>query len=320
MKIIFIGERPVSSAPTLTWAKALSKIGVDYEFIDFSETSTIAWVKKALKADAIICQWYGTVNEYAMRQLAIASFLGCPIVRKWSGSDIYYALNDTSIRKSTHEFDKLVTLNLTSEHSGIINELNSIGLTGILTDQVINDIPQIPTSTFSKAVLAYLPNDRYEFYGYSYIEKLVIKYPDTEFVVIADKEHRLANYKNVTSLGWVDDMAPVWDKVGLLIRITEHDGFARSIVEAMAQNKYVIHNRQYDGCWYAKTQEEIEQQLERFIAAEGINLEAKPFIKKIISNDSVTQLYSLLSKLRCSFSKRFIAFIYIIKKTIASRH
>lgn len=312
MKIVFIGEKPEKSAPTLTWAKALSKIEVEYQYIDFSEISTRDWIKKVLKTDVIIYQCYEIVPQFDMRQLALATFLGCPIVRKWSGSDIYLTLTDSAIKKSTQYFDKLVTLNLTSEHIGIIDELMSIGLTAQLTDQIVNDLPQSISAKLNKAVLAYLPDNRYEFYGYSYIESLIQKYPETEFIIVADRKHALADYKNVTSLGWVDDMEPVWDKVGLLIRITEHDGFARSILEALARNKYVIHNRQYEGCWYADNLQSIEKHLEIFLRGNSINNSAKKIIENLSSDKPVKNLFDILSKLKTPVIKRIMSLYHAI--------
>lgn len=313
MKIIFIGEKPEGTAPTLTWAKALARVGVEFTYVDFSEITTIDWIKEVLKADVIISQWFGIIPKYEMRQLSIAVALGCPIIRKWSGSDIYFALNDAAIKASTIAFDQIVSLNLTSEHNGIVEELESIGLSAQLTDQIINNMPIAQSSHLKKAVLAYLPDARPEFYGFSYIESLVKNYPETEFVIVADKTHKLAHFSNVNSVGWVDDMEPIWERIGLLIRVTEHDGFPRSVVEALARQKYVIHNRQFEGCWYANNQTTIDSCFESFLQVKKVNDSAKGFIENLTSDKPVYQLVDIVTQLKTSFFIRLKSMLYSIK-------
>jgi len=320
VNILFIGEKPQGTAPTLTWANALSRLDVNCQFIDLHKTATIDWIKKVRNADFIIYQGYSKLDFFEVRQLALAVFFGCPIIRKWSGSDIYYTINDFDLCKSVKQFNKIISLNLTSEHEGIIEELSSINIQGTLTPQVINKIKikneiKVNSPALKKSVLAYLPDGRYEFYGFSYIESLIKSYPNINFIIVADKKHSLAKYKNVQSLGWIENMEPIWKDIGLLIRMTTHDGFPRSIVEALAYKKYVVHNREYKGCWFASSLEELEKCLDKFTALEIENTVGAHVVKNLISGDSDKQLYNKIQQVRLSPWKRSIAFFNVFKYT-----
>ena len=312
MKIIFIGEEPVKTAPTLTWANCLKNVGANYTYIDLNKINTKYWIKEVLNSNIIICQWYAVIPGYEMRQLAIASLMGRAVIRKWSGSDVLYTINDIESCKSTKILNNITALNLTSEHIGLVQELATININCALTQQVVTGVTTKNTPLVKgKSVLAYLPDTRYEFYGRIYIENLIKDYPNINFIIIADTKHALNKYSNVTSLGWVDDMDPVWNKTGLLIRITEHDGFPRSVVEALARGKYVIHNREFDGVWYAANQEEIKFCFERFINSNSVNTAGLDSVNEIIDGRSSLQLLKTLEKTKVNLFKRIISLFYV---------
>lgn len=320
MKVTFVGSDVNSqTSPLGTWKRALSRQGVDCCSVNLFTVSMSEWIKTIRHSNVIIYQGYGKIDFFELRQLSIAAIVGCPIIRKWSGSDVLYALKDRLVARDVKSLDKIISLNLSSEHQGLIDELGEIGLTTTLTSQVI-DQPQLTSSltpTLQKNILVYLPDTKYDFYGYKYVNQLVKDFPKVNFTVVADKQHRLAHFPNVTSLGWVEDMEPVWERVGLLLRITEHDGFPRTIVEALSRRKYVIHNREFKGCWYASNIEDMRKAIVTFCKLNNDNEEGFNSVQDLLSGDSDLELLKRIKKVKPSLKSKmyglynvFVTYIY----------
>lgn len=311
MRILFASERVEKSSPLFTWKVALERAGVEGEIVDIAGVKTADWIRMVLASDFVVFQGYTRIGNYTLRQLAFAVLLGRPVIRKWSGSDVLFSVDRHDVRMSVLELDRIVSLNLTSEHHGLVSELESIGIEAILTSQVISEVggqgidfpEKIP-----RTVLVYLPAERWEFYRGDIIESVIEDNEDIEFIVVADTDHRLSKYANVTSLGWVNDMKPVWDKVGLLIRITKHDGYARSIVEALSRGRYVIHNNAIGGCWYAESSQEVSKELRSFMNIGTYNLRGIECVKNSTSGIADQQLKESISAKSVTAGSWFSAF------------
>jgi hypothetical protein len=276
---IFIGDDGSKSSPLHTWASALRRAGANCDFVDPATLDAWSWAKTLRRCRAIIYQGYrSTPKGYLLRQLAIATTLGVPIIRKWSGTDVLLNLDSEEIRQSTLDFNALVSNNITSEHKGLVAELHSIGIHTTLVPQVLTE-PVFTEHTYGPAIPSrvgiYLPNTRFDFYNGQVMEQVIGRNPDISFVVVADESHHFERFPNVDSLGWVDDMSIFWDKIGLLLRITKHDGFARSIVEALSRERYVIHNYPVGPIWLARDSGEINRALRRFKATTTPNTSGK---------------------------------------------
>ncbi len=274
-RLLFLGEGRVRSSPLKTWADALERVGFQCIFVDLKNISGKKLAKYAKRSSAAIFQGYGIVDHFVLRQLSILILLGVPIVRKWSGTDVYRGLKDEAVHQSIMKLDKLVAMNITSEHEGLVEELKELGLTRIqLTPQVASQKLEwsMPHSYFvPKTLLIYLPSSRYEFYRQDLMREVVKANSDLRFFVVADEQHSLRRFPNVRSLGWVDGLSTVWNQVGAMVRVTEHDGFSRSVVEALYMGKYVIHNHRLPGCWHADSLETINQCLVKFRKLSGPN-------------------------------------------------
>jgi hypothetical protein len=316
MKIIFVGDDAASpTSPLKTWASGFERQKVECTFPDPYAISIREWVAIIKSANALIYQGYGVTDPFMFRQLAIASAMGCPIVRKWSGSDIYYALKSKKIERSVLQLNKIISHNFTSEHIGICQELGSLGIDCKLLPQIIDAVnfPHLNRTSISKGVLVYLPHKRYEFYGLQYIERLVEDFQDVTFYIVADELHRLAHFKNVRSLGWVSEMEPVWELVGLVVRITEHDGYPRTVLEALARGKYVVHNRAFDGCWFASNYEDIRQCIVDFKQIKSINDKGLETAKQLLSGKSDLELIQAIKSVCLSKKKRLLAILFTFK-------
>lgn len=318
MNVLYIEKNISKASPLITHSKEILKFGAKVNFIDFSKLSTKELISHYIKADVIILQHYGELGEYDKRRLAFAPFLRKPLIRNWAGSDCQNVIKREKVKKDAQEVDKFISYNVTNSHKGLIDELYTANISCDSLPKLCNITPEskIPKHILSKTILAYLPSERREFYGATLIKNLIEKFPDVNFSIIGDDEHLFSHFDNVTSHGWVTrhDMEEIWKNVGILIRITEHDGTPRMIYEALSRGKYVIHNNEHlEAIWYAATQDEVEQQLHRFIGVNETNKEGIKFINNHFEKKADMAYFEYLSRAKTSFKTWLASAAYIFK-------
>lgn len=273
-RVLLVGnEPPVRSAPLVTLARELRAIGVEAVFSQGVEENAMrAWLGLAWHHDALAIVHYGRVGMLLQRQVHLADLLGCMAVRWWVGTDVLLCLQSPEVAASARALDAAVGLNIAvAPH--LVQELASIGIRATYVPSVcdLSALERAPPEGLPRGILVYLPTARKDFYGFAAVRRAVEDNPDLPFIIVSDDSHSLARYSNVTSLGWVSDMDPVWAQVGALLRITQHDGMPRMALEALARGRYVIYSRPMVGCWLAETTEQIQAQLDRFKAARQPN-------------------------------------------------
>lgn len=314
MHVIFLESNLSPSSPTRTWANALSREAVSCQVIDLLDVSTWQLVKEYFRCDVVVIQIYSIISDYNLFRLCIAVLMGKPIVRKWSGTDALNLDTRGDIKQRFLQLDKLVALNLTSEHQGIIDELNRNGLQCELTPQVLSSkmcVQLQATDMPPRKILIYLPSHNREFYSANLMEDVIKANPYYEFLVLADKEHVLSTYQNVSSLGWVEDMEPVWAQTAVLLRITKHDGFARMMVDALSRGKYVIHNQALPGINVANNLQDISALLQQ----NSVNKAGIDAIKTMIALQPELSLKRALASARVSIRN----WRYALKVALVSR-
>lgn len=273
-RVLLVEEDVARSAPVLSLAAELNRLGVETLFSgDALNSSTRRWLKLALQSQAVVFIAYRNYEaQYFRRQLQRTRLLGCVVVRWWVGSDVFFCLKSEAMAHKAREVDRAVDLNIAvSPH--LVAELKSIGIEAEYAPSPCDlaSTDKAPGSTLPRGVLTYLPTKRRAFYGERVVTAAIEANPDLEFLVVNDESHSLGHYPNVSSLGWVDDMEHVWAQAGMLLRVTEHDGLPRMVLEALARSRYVIYSQHLDGCWFARSNEEVLQHLERFKSAVGPN-------------------------------------------------
>lgn len=319
MKVLFIERDMTKASPLKTLAKSIEENGSEITFVDLSKVSTLNLIKLLLSANVAVIQYYGEIADFDKRQLAIATLLGVPIIRNWAGSDSLNVITKAAVKKNALSIDSIVTRNVTFSHLGLVNELKSVDLHCEILPKIVEfniEASEQNTSFIPASALVYLPSNNKEFYGSNYIEVLIQKFPEVSFTIIADDEHSFAKYENVTSLGWVDKagMLNVWNEIGLLIRVTDHDGFPRMILEALGRGKYVIHNnRSIEGVWYANDQETIETQLNHYLVKSVANHNGIKIFESLKQKDPSKTYHQYLAAAKTPFKKKLNALLTILK-------
>jgi hypothetical protein len=266
-KLLFVGESPQHSAPTLTAARAL-KARAGYESVfaemrDLADTRT--WLKLINACDALVLVLYAAPERFLRRQIALAALLSKPVVRWWVGSDVLSVVQDPRVRRAARAFDRVVRVNVAvAPH--LVEELASAGVTATFLPSLLDPghVSPVVGAQPRRSLLVYLPSSRKDFYGFDVVRQAVEDNVDVEFVILADETHSLADHPNVLSLGWVDDLDQIWDRVGGLLRITAHDGMPRMVLDALRREKHVIYAWPLAGCRLARTVDEVQAAVREF--------------------------------------------------------
>lgn len=318
MNILLFEENITKASPLYTMEKAFNKTGAKCTVIDPCKVSTKELIKLCISHQYAVYQGYAYAGPYLKRQLAICAFFGIKLIRNWAGTDALNLVTREHVRLDCLALDNLFHLNISLTHQGIIDELSSVGMSCTLLPKFIEiDLSVELASTFvKKGVLIYLPSDRRQFYGGDILDQLILEFDELHFYILTDSDTDYSKYGNVTSLGWVDQMETVWNKVGLLLRITEHDGFPRMILDAQRRKKYVIHNNKFPGVMYAKNDiSDVKQRIREYLNFTEADFSAPKLVEEVADRDLPTTLRNILIKLTFDLKK----WLYSIKLIVNSK-
>lgn len=281
-RILLAGEPSIRSAPTLSLAKALTEFDITTEHASGAERrSGTNWWKLVGRNDALVLVTYERPDFLLQRHLHTARLRGCITVRWWVGSDVLYCLRSTRMAEAARSLDRALDLNLAAAPH-LVNELGTLGIRSSYVPSIYRP-PKTspPPPSLPPAVLAYLPTGRGDFYGADAVRQAVEANQDLEFIIIGDDSHALRSHPNVRSLGWVDNLDDVWPSIGVLMRITKHDGLPRMILEALSRHRQVIYAWPLAGCRQARTHQEIQVHLDEFKIMRSPNLDGPATAHKL---------------------------------------
>ena len=169
----------------------------------------------------------------------------CPIVMHWTGSDVPYARGVIARgRMAAALRDRCVHW---AGAPWLVDELAELGITARWVPHSHVDVPaQTPPFPAAFTVLAYLLEQREEFYGAAAVRAVAEALPEAR-VLVAGVEDLADSPDNVDCLGWQNDMAPVYAAAHVLLRLPEHDGLSFMVQEALALGRYAIWNHSFPG-------------------------------------------------------------------------
>ena len=293
------------SEPIYDLARELNDLGVNVHVVDQALSAyTLKWLYFARRSGAFVFVRYHNSDDkfFFQRQLYRAKLLGCTVVRWWVGSDVLYSRESEQTLRVARAIDGAVDLNITvSPH--LVTELGEIGIEAEYVPSFcdVGNSHNDPPSRLPKGVLSYLPTKRKAFYGQEILITAIEDNPDLEFFIVGDESHSLQHYSNVTSLGWVEDMNDVWPRVGVLLRVTQHDGMPRMVLEALARYRYVIYSETFEGCWFGRSKEQVRQYLKTFKSLDKPNISG-PTVTYSSTNAATTFADKVAKRLKTPFS------------------
>lgn len=179
------------------------------------------------------------------------------VVKHWVGSDVLRAREPEVVEQHATGLveDWAVSGRLVEElaQAGIKAKqlpLSSVG------EVEVRPMPPPPLTA-----LSYLPNTKFEFYGGDVVLSLAERFSDVEFLVVGGDGGGRAAPKNVKFLGYRKDMAAIYARSHVLLRLPRHDGLSFMVLEALNYGREVIWNQPFESARLAHTENEAAAHL-----------------------------------------------------------
>jgi len=118
------------------------------------------------------------------------------------------------------------------------------------------------------SVVSYVAESRQEFYGMQKISEIASVFPEIDFHLYGLKTADFPTTSNVHFHGWVtpEDFAERLKSTPIFLRLTDHDGFSVSVIEALAFGCEVIMTLPFELTHLATTTEEAIDKMQTIIA------------------------------------------------------
>lgn len=232
--------------------------------------------------------------------LSLAIKLKKRVVFHWVGSDLVLA--KAAIENNTADkrfIDYPVHL---TDSPWYVRDLKEIGIVANYYPLLsVEKAPNIVSFPAEFNVLAYIPQDNQEFYGFSIIIELAKEFPEINFNIAGSSEYSGDLPTNIKLLGWIKDMKPVFENTVVSIRFPKHDGLSFFVLESLLYCRYVIYNNEMENSFYAKNIEEIKSILaELFIKFKAgkleLNNKGREFVIREFSKENINKLAEILTK------------------------
>lgn len=226
----------------------LSKEDANVEYYGLTDSCTIQLgiIPRILKADIIYCIW-GTISRKNGLYFKLVTLAKKKVYMHWIGTDILKA-------KRCYErgaWDKRIVRDAIhwAEVPWTAKELEEIGIHSEVVPLASTIFPEVvPPLPDQFTILTYLPDDRPQFYGSEFIERLAEDIPEVRILVLSGgKKVYRSIHQNVKCLGWVPEISDIYSQGTVLVRMTEHDGLSFMVLESLAYGRHVIWTYPYPG-------------------------------------------------------------------------
>lgn len=229
-------------------------------FFPATRFGTLRAVTAALKADAIV-SFGGPGPNMALAE--IARWRNIPVIVIWSGSDIPAARRDPQLL----ELIKRYRFTNVAAAPWLVDELRELGIDARYVPVTAADpSPLIAALPRRFSVLSYLPEPRRAFHGEKLIYSIAREFPDVPFRVVGRGSANPVAPANVEFLGHTGDVPRVIDDSTVLLRLPEHDGKSKIVIEALARGRHVIWNHELPGVRRAQHAGEASRILRELLA------------------------------------------------------
>lgn len=202
------------------------------------------------------------VYQIGMPVVPAAIFEACrkfgrPIIKHWVGSDVLRA-GEAAVREQNN-FNHIEHW---ADAPWLADELRSKGIEATVVGlSPVAEVPPMPLPAAPLTVLAYLPEDKFEFYGAQIVYELARRLPESHFLVLASERRNRPAPPNVEFLGYHQDMEAVYARCHVLVRLADHDGMSQMVLEALGHGRYAVWNYELEGVLVASNAAEAESHL-----------------------------------------------------------
>ena len=223
--------------------QALSEVDAENKYVFYNTyEDLLAKVKLKLRASSLdgFVSFKGVSEPSKSLDLVLSKKI--PLIMFWHGTEVSIALE--RFRNGSIEWKFIKYAKHYSDAPWLIEELKTLGINAELLrfKHLKGGFIREHFDYESFKVLSYVGDERESFYGFEHVLKLAQEFPDVEFTIVGTKREFDILPSNVISLGWVEKskMNNLMQSHAVLLRLTEHDGNAQMVIEALANGMEVI--------------------------------------------------------------------------------
>jgi len=220
-----------------------------------------------------------------------------PVFYHWIGTDVYRFSNDSFIKK---QMKKLLILS-SGIHNLVVNELlkNELDDIGFHSDILplikLNFVKDCPPFPEKFSVLTYLPKERWEFYRGDMIIEIAHLLPEIDFYVLSS-EKIYNKPANVLIYDYLEDMSIAYKQCSALLRITEHDGLSKMVLEALSYGRHVMWSSPFPHTHFVDSVQNAVTTIKKLKSNSDYNLEGKKFVEQNYNPENICYDYLKMCK------------------------
>jgi len=179
------------------------------------------------------------------------------IILQWQGSDVLTAKNNSKGRGLNRKYiDYGISF---TDAPWLKDELSALNISAdILHFKHVQHSNNLSPFTTNDAV-SYLAEGKEKFYGIDHLIKLASDFPSIKFHIIGSKGEGFIVPENLIFYGWIskERVNQLLNEHPIFIRLTEHDGYSLSVMEAIANGNYVLWNQLHECVQYVADMKEL---------------------------------------------------------------
>lgn len=243
-------------------------------------------------ANEYIVIYFNTNTRRAVQTALNIKLKGFKIIKFWTGTDVSNLNELPFLRKTFAKFflNRLIKLHLTNS-TWLTDELKELSIPSqhwISPTPLYFDAKKTHHSELvdkENTVLVYTNEGREWLYNAELMLNVAKLTPQLKFIFIGNDALQTTGLTNAESLGVVsqEKMIELYKKSHILLRVTEHDGFPRMIIEALYFGLNVIFNNKipHTVLCTKNTKEIIEKLISKEV--EAVNFSGRDYALKTFS-------------------------------------
>jgi hypothetical protein len=270
---------------------------------DGSKVAILKNIINYLSAD--IVYFIGGTLEKSIR-IDFPIWLRKKVVMHWVGTDVLTAAGKYPQGLGARRYREDVTH--FCETPWIQEELRELGINAEIVQFATfpGKIATQPEWPEKFSILSYMGAGREDFYGLQDLIRLAQDFPQIEIRITNSEYYQQPLPSNIKLLGWVEDMARQYAECVLYLRLPWHDGLSFSVLEALANGRYVGYSFPLEHTIhvpdYPRLKEVVQSLLKKFeanllpINQDGIRFIKENFNENIVLGNLGRKLKSIKDK------------------------
>lgn len=233
-----------------------------FKFIDTytSKLQQLAFLFNLRKANVVV-SFNGVTTQSGSLDRAISRNI--PLIMYWHGTDVLLAQQRFNSKTFVKKYSEVA--HHFTDADWLQKELEELGINAqILPFKYVEGKRDV--GKYEKvSVLTYLAEGKEAFYGLNDILKLAFRFPEVVFTIVGSNGRGIDHTSNVIFKGWCMEMDKLRKENAIFIRLTEHDGNALSVLEALSYGQEVIWNYPGEKCHFVHDYVSTEKKLSELI-------------------------------------------------------